>query len=78
MTGIINFLSANVNQPLVKQQFDKDSITDNNDSYIANDNTDPAIGMVGGSYGGGIQLATASIDKRDRRHRAGDRVEFSG
>jgi len=26
--------------------------------------TDPRIGMVGGSYGGGIQLTTAGIDKR--------------
>ena len=25
---------------------------------------DPAIGMVGGSYGGGIQLVTAGIDPR--------------
>ena len=28
------------------------------------ENPDPAIGMVGGSYGGGIQLVTAGIDPR--------------
>jgi ABC-2 type transport system ATP-binding protein len=64
VTGIIDFLSAGVNQPLVKQQFDTDSDADNNAPYVPGDVTDPAIGMVGGSYGGGIQLATASIDKR--------------
>jgi ABC-2 type transport system ATP-binding protein len=29
-----------------------------------NNPNDPAIGMVGGSYGGGIQLVTAGIDNR--------------
>ncbi|MEZ0342437.1 CocE/NonD family hydrolase [Mycobacterium sp. pV006] len=31
---------------------------------VAKDGDDPKIGMVGASYGGGIQLATAAIDKR--------------
>ncbi|UXA18760.1 S9 family peptidase [Mycobacterium sp. SMC-4] len=31
---------------------------------VASDNGDPKIGMVGASYGGGIQLATAAIDPR--------------
>jgi ABC-2 type transport system ATP-binding protein len=35
--------------------------------------TDPLIGMVGGSYGGGIQWVTAAIDPRDR---AGDLLEL--
>lgn len=33
-------------------------------SEVAKDGDDPRIGMVGASYGGGIQLATAAIDKR--------------
>ena len=35
-----------------------------NSSTLLNSAGDPAIGMVGGSYGGGIQLAAASIDNR--------------
>jgi ABC-2 type transport system ATP-binding protein len=33
-------------------------------SYTQKDGTDPLIGMVGGSYGGGIQLVAAGIDSR--------------
>lgn len=32
--------------------------------FDPNSTTDPLIGMVGGSYGGGIQLSTAGIDHR--------------
>ncbi|WP_457514502.1 CocE/NonD family hydrolase [Streptomyces sp. TE33382] len=33
--------------------------------YITKDGTgDPRVGMIGGSYGGAIQLATASVDRR--------------
>lgn len=31
---------------------------------VATDNGDPLVGMVGGSYGGGIQLTTAATDPR--------------
>ena len=37
---------------------------------------DPRLGMVGASYGGGIQLTSAEIDPRDRRHRPADRLEL--
>ncbi len=33
-------------------------------AFDAGSTTDPLIGMVGASYGGGIQLVTAAIDKR--------------
>ncbi|MFI6769026.1 CocE/NonD family hydrolase [Streptomyces sp. NPDC050355] len=33
--------------------------------YVAKDgNSDPRVGMIGGSYGGAIQLATAAVDHR--------------
>ncbi len=55
VTGIINWLSDNVNYS--HQQFDPQAGNPGNAD-------DPAIGMVGGSYGGGIQLVTAGIDPR--------------
>ena len=55
VTGIINWLSDNVNY--THQQFDPQAGN-------PGDADDPAIGMVGGSYGGGIQLVTAGIDPR--------------
>ena len=38
---------------------------------------DPPRGMVGGSYGGGIQLVTAAIDCRVDAHRAGHRLALA-
>jgi hypothetical protein len=35
---------------------------------------DPIVGFTGGSYAGGIQTATTSIDSAHRRHRARDRL----
>src|SRR3954449_13028935 len=35
-----------------------------NDSRHSNTIGQPVVGMAGGSYGGGIQLSTASFDKR--------------
>ena len=35
-----------------------------NNSTLLNSTGDPAVGMVGGSYGGGIQLTAAGIDQR--------------
>jgi ABC-2 type transport system ATP-binding protein len=53
--GIIDWLSNNIDYS--HQQFDPQA----GNPGAAND---PAIGMVGGSYGGGIQLVTAGIDPR--------------
>ena len=44
--------------------FDNDNETDSNTASEPYGDDDPAIGMVGGSYGGGIQLVTAGIDNR--------------
>jgi len=50
--------------PTSSPAFDNDVLTDANTADPAYGNEDPAIGMVGGSYGGAIQLVTAGIDPR--------------
>jgi ABC-2 type transport system ATP-binding protein len=60
--GIINWLSDN--HAYTSPAFDNDTLTDSNTADAAYADTDPAIGMVGGSYGGTIQLVTAGIDPR--------------
>ena len=60
--GIINWLTDNAAYTF--PAFDNDVLTDANTADPAYGNEDPAIGMVGGSYGGAIQLVTAGIDPR--------------
>ena len=60
--GIINWLTDN--HAYTSPAFDNDTLTDSNTADAAYADTDPAIGMVGGSYGGTIQLVTAGIDPR--------------
>jgi ABC-2 type transport system ATP-binding protein len=60
--GIITWLTDH--PAYTHPAFDNDIQTDANTADIAYGNNDPAIGMVGGSYGGGIQLVTAGIDPR--------------
>jgi ABC-2 type transport system ATP-binding protein len=62
VVGIIDWVVDNAD--FTHPAFDNDSETDNNPSAVPGDDTDPAIGMVGGSYGGGIQFATAINDQR--------------
>jgi len=57
--GIIDWISDPDHLAYTFQAFDSGDA--NNPAAVAND---PAIGMVGGSYGGGIQLVTAGIDPR--------------
>jgi len=56
--GIIDWISDPAHVAYTFPAFDSG---DANPAAVAND---PAIGMVGGSYGGGIQLVTAGIDPR--------------
>jgi ABC-2 type transport system ATP-binding protein len=60
--GIINWLTDN--HAYTSPAFDNDTLTDSNTADAAYADTDPAIGMVGGSYGGTIQLVVAGIDPR--------------
>jgi ABC-2 type transport system ATP-binding protein len=57
--GIIDWLTAN--SAYTHPAFDDGGA---NPPAKEGDTNDPAIGMVGGSYGGGIQLVTAGIDPR--------------
>jgi len=58
--GIIDWISDPANTPYTRIAFDSGANLPDED-YADND---PAIGMVGGSYGGGIQLVTAAVDPR--------------
>ena len=62
--AIIDWISAVENRPYTHPAFDNDNLLDSNTAADPYGNNDPAIGMVGGSYGGGIQLVTAGIEKR--------------
>jgi ABC-2 type transport system ATP-binding protein len=62
--GIMDWLTADENRPYTFQAFDNDIDTDANTADASYGDDDPAIGMVGGSYGGGIQLVTAGVDPR--------------
>ncbi len=62
--AVIDWISATENRPYTHPTFDDDNDMDSNDSVSPYNENDPAIGMVGGSYGGGIQLVTAGIDPR--------------
>ena len=62
--AIIDWISAPDNVDYTYPAFDDDNTEDSNDSDPVYGADDPAIGMVGGSYGGGIQLVTAGIDNR--------------
>jgi ABC-2 type transport system ATP-binding protein len=60
VVGIINWLSANTEYS--HQAFDDGIVNEPADGYTTANDT--AIGMVGGSDGGGIQLASAYVDPR--------------
>ena len=62
--AIIDWISAPENVAYTHPTFDNDNETDCNTASEPYGDADPAIGMVGGSYGGGIQLVTAGIDNR--------------
>ena len=59
---IIDWISASDNVDYTYIAFDVPDTA--NPPAEEGDTNDPAIGMVGGSYGGGIQLVTAGIDNR--------------
>ena len=62
--GIIDWISDPAHVAYTFPAFDNDVTGDPNDASQQYGDADPAIGMVGGSYGGGIQLVTAGIDPR--------------
>ena len=77
MTGIINFLSAEVNRPLVKQQFDLDSGDDNNEPYADDDDTDPRSAWSADPMA--AESNWRPLDRQAyRRHCSGNRVELPG
>src|SRR5262249_50701931 len=62
--GIIDWISDPAHVAYTHPAFDNDVVGDPNDASAQYGNADPAIGMVGGSYGGAIQLVAAGIDPR--------------
>ena len=71
--GIINWLTDNAAYTF--PAFDNDVLTDANTADPAYGNDDPAIGMVGGSYGGGDSIGDRGYRSSGRRDRAWHRLE---
>jgi ABC-2 type transport system ATP-binding protein len=63
--GIIDWISDPAHVAYTYPAFDNDVVGDPNDASQQYGDADPAIGMVGGSYGGGIQLVTAGDPRVD-------------